>query len=199
MASKVEIDESGNMGSQDRYFIMSAIVVRRFDNLRPAIKELEELKRRQSQKKNILEIKYSHAHHDERLRVLESLNACDVDIVYVVIDKKGPGLYSNLRGKQLYLNAVKELLPLVQKVLRTKDVDLEFDETLAVRADELLSLSRELMPRCNVQSAKKVRSFANRGVQLADFVSGAIRDKYEHGEDAYFDEVYEKISLAHET
>lgn len=199
MTSKVEIDESGNLGSKDRYFVLSAIVTRRFDNLRPAIKVLDQIKKKQSSKKDIMEVKYTRLHQDEKLRVLRALNGCNINIVYVVVDKEKSRLYSNLRGRKLYIAAVKEILPLIEDVLKTKDVDLEFDENLLVQVDELEKMSRELMPESNVLSAKKVRSFANRGVQLADFVSGAVRDKYEHGDDFYFEVISERISLAHET
>jgi len=72
MTSKVEIDESGNLGSKDRYFVLSAIVTRCFDNLRPAIKVLDEIKKKQSSKKDIMEVKYTHLHQDEKLRVLRA-------------------------------------------------------------------------------------------------------------------------------
>jgi len=127
------------------------------------------------------------------------MNGCNIEIVYVVVDKEKSKSYSNLRGRKLYIAAVKEILPLIEDVLKTKDVDLESDENLLVQVDELEKMSRELMPESNVLSAKKVRSFANRGVQLADFVSGAVRDKYEHGDDFYFEVISERISLAHET
>lgn len=67
-----------------------------------------------------------------------------------------------------------------RRCAKTKDVDFEFDENLSVREDEMEEMSRELKPEGNVLRAKKVRSFANRGVQLADFVSGAVSDRYEY-------------------
>ena len=73
------------------------------------------------------------------------------------------------------------------------------DENNLIHPDELLSLTKELIPNGNVLNAKKVRSFANKGVQLADFISGAIRDKYEHDDGRYIEAISEKISLAHET
>ena len=199
MTTRVEIDESGNLGSEDRFFIMSAIVTRRFDNLSPAIKVLDEIKRKQSPKGNIMEIKYSRLHPDERLLVLKALNECDMDVVYVVIDKERSEMYSDYRGRKLYIATVKELLPLINRVLKTKDVELDFDENNLIHPDELLSLTKELIPNGNVLNAKKVRSFANKGVQLADFVSGAVRDKYEHDDGKYIEAISEKISLAHET
>lgn len=199
MTTRVEIDESGNLGSEDRFFVMSAIITRRFDNLRPAIKVLDGIKKKQSPKGNLMEVKYARLHSDEKLLVLNALNECDIDLVYVVIDKERSELYSGYRGRKLYIATVKELLPLINSVLKTRDVDLDFDENNLIHPDELLSLTKELMPDGNVLNAKKVRSFANKGVQLADFVSGAVRDKYEHSDGRYIETISEKISLAHET
>ncbi|MBR4686334.1 MAG: hypothetical protein IKP04_07400 [Candidatus Methanomethylophilaceae archaeon] len=51
----------------------------------------------------------------------------------------------------------------------------------------------------NVKSVKKVRSFADKAVQLADFISGSIREKYENNDEQYMAVIEEKISIAHET
>ena len=51
----------------------------------------------------------------------------------------------------------------------------------------------------NVKSVKKVRSFTDKAVQLADFISGSIREKYENDDEQYMAVIEEKISIAHET
>lgn len=51
----------------------------------------------------------------------------------------------------------------------------------------------------NVKSVRKVRSFADKAVQLADFISGSVREKYENDDEQYITVIEEKISIAHET
>ncbi len=51
----------------------------------------------------------------------------------------------------------------------------------------------------NVKSVKKVRSFADKAVQLADFISGSVREKYEKDDEQYITVIEEKISIAYET
>ena len=200
MTSTVSLDESGNVGSQGRYFVLSALIVKRTNELNKSFKVLDEMrKKRRNTKGSDPEVKFSNSYPDERIKVLQSLSESSASIVYVVIDKKKSKLYSNTHNCDLYKAAIKEILPLVGKALMTNDVALNFDENLCISMKDLIESVNSNLQNCNVKSVKKVRSFADKAVQLADFISGSVREKYEHDDDQYITVIEEKISIAHET
>ena len=123
MTSTVSLDESGNVGSQGRYFVIAALIVKRTSDLNKSFKILDEMRKKRGSKKNSdPEVKFSNSYPDERLRVLSSLSESSLSIVYVVIDKKKSKLYSNTHNCDLYKAAINEILPLVGKALVTNDV-----------------------------------------------------------------------------
>ena len=200
MTSTVLFDESGNVGSQGRYFVLSALIVKRTSDLSKSFKILDEMrKKRGSTKGSDPEVKFSNSYPDERIRVLQSLSESPVSIVYVVIDKKKSKLYSNTRNCDLYKAAVREILPLVGKASITNDVALNFDENLCISMKDLIDTVNKNLQNRNVVSVKKVRSFADKAVQLADFISGSVREKYENDDEQYMTIIEEKVSIAHET
>ncbi len=200
MASTVSLDESGNLGSQDRFFVMSALIVRRTRDLSRAFKVLDEMKTsRRSKKDTAVEVKFSNSYPHERMKILKSLSDSPISIVYVVIDKNESRVYKNVRNCDLYKAAVKEILPLIEKASMTKDVSINFDENRCIDMRSLLELVTEGVSNLNVKSVRKVNSSSDKAVQLADFISGSIREKYEHGNDGYTALVEGRISIAHET
>ncbi|MBE6521193.1 MAG: DUF3800 domain-containing protein [Thermoplasmata archaeon] len=200
MTSTVSLDESGNLGSQDRFFVMSALIVRRTRDLSRAFKVLDEMKTsRRSKKDTAVEVKFSNSYPHERMKILKSLSDSPISIVYVVIDKNESRVYKNVRNCDLYKAAVKEILPLIEKASMTKDVSINFDENRCIDMRSLLELVTEGVSNLNVKSVRKVNSSSDKAVQLADFISGSIREKYEHGNDGYTTLVEGRISIAHET
>lgn len=200
MTSTVSLDESGNVGSQGRYFVISALIVKRTSDLNKSFKILDMMRKKRGRKKDSdPEVKFSNSYPDERLKVLESLSESSISIVYVVIDKKKSKLYANTHNCQLYRAAVNEILPLIGKALETNDVALNFDENLCISMKDLIEIVNNMLQGRNVKSVKKVRSFADKAVQLADFIAGSVREKYENGVNEYIAVIEEKISIAHET
>ena len=139
MASTVSFDESGNIGSLDRYFVFSAMIYKRTSDVNKAFKTLDELKRNRKRRDNhpATEVKFSNSYPDERMVVLKSLSQCPIFIVYVVIDKEKSKTYHDLRNCYLYKAALKELISDVGINLPTNEVNLIFDENLCVTAKEL--------------------------------------------------------------
>ena len=64
---------------------------------------------------------------------------------------------------------------------------------------KLTEMVKDNLSNHNVKSVRKVNSSSDKAVQLADFVSGSIREKYEHGNDEFLAIIKDKISIAHET
>lgn len=83
--------------------------------------------------------------------------------------------------------------------METNDVALNFDENLCISMKDLIEIVNNMLQGRNVKSVKKVRSFADKAVQLADFIAGSVREKYENGVNEYIAVIEEKISIAHET
>ena len=68
ITSTVSLDESGNVGSQDRYFVMSALIVKRTSDLNKPFKLLDEIRKRKTKKKgSSFEVKFSHSYTDEKM------------------------------------------------------------------------------------------------------------------------------------
>ena len=95
--------------------------------------------------------------------------------------------------------AIKEILPMVGKALTANDVALNFDENLCISMKDLIDVVNSNLQNRNVKSVRKVRSFADKAVQFADFISGSVREKYENNDEQYITVIEEKISVAHET
>ncbi|MBE6521606.1 MAG: DUF3800 domain-containing protein [Thermoplasmata archaeon] len=200
MTSTVSLDESGNVGSQDRYFVMSALIVKRTSDLNKPFKLLDEIRKRKTKKKgSSFEVKFSHSYTDEKMEILNALSSSSVSIVFIVIDKKKSKLYSDVRNCDLYRASIREILPLIDKTVLTKDVNLNFDENLCISMKKLTEMVKDNLSNHNVKSVRKVNSSSDKAVQLADFVSGSIREKYEHGNDEFLAIIKDKISIAHET
>ena len=197
MTSIVAIDESGNLGSEDRYFIMSAVIARRVRDLKPAFKEIDEVRNRRKNPKTECEIKFYTSYADEKVRILKAMVLCPMSIAYVCIDKESEQ-YERIRGKALYRSAVNLIMPLVNNALQTRDVTLHYDQNLSVNLRELTEMTIAGLSKCNVKVVKKVQSQDNKCVQLADFVAGSIRTRYEYGDSSFADIISEKVSFAHE-
>ena len=176
------------------------MIVKRPKDLNKSFKILDEMRKKRSRTKDSdVEVKFSNSYPDERIRVLQSLSGSSVSIVYVVIDKRKSKLYGNTHNCDLYKAAIKEILPLIGKTLMTNDVALNFDENLCISMKELIEAVNENLQNRNIKSVKKVRSFADKAVQLADFISGSVREKYENNDEQYITVIEEKIPIAHET
>lgn len=179
---------------------MSALIVKRTDDLNRSFKILDRMRCRRGRRKGSeVEVKFSNSYPDERAEVLKSLSESPISVVYVVIDKKKSNLYRNMHNCDLYKAAVNELLLLVGKALETNDVVLNFDENLCISMKDLTEVVNERLQNRNIKSVKKVRSSSDKAVQLADFIAGSVRDRYENDNDEYISIIKEKISIAHET
>ena len=73
-----------------------------------------------------------------------------------------------------------------------------YDQNLGVNLRELTEMTIAGLSKCNVKVVKKVQSQDNKCVQLADFVAGSIRTRYEYGDSSFADIISEKVSFAHE-
>lgn len=52
MTSTVSLDESGNVGSQGRYFVISALIVKRTSDLNKSFKILDMMRKKRGRKKD---------------------------------------------------------------------------------------------------------------------------------------------------
>lgn len=201
MASTVSFDESGNIGSLDRYFVISAMIYKRTSDIYKAFVTLDELKRKRKTKKkqSVPEIKFSNSYSDERMAILKSLSHCSISIVYVAIDKEKSKIYRDVRNCNLYKAAVKEILSIVGQILPAYGVNLIFDENLCISSKELSEIVADTITDKKINSVKKVNSCFDKAIQLTDFISGSIREKYEHQNEEYVIQIMQKISIAHET
>ncbi len=201
MTTTVSIDESGNLGSLDRYFIMSALIFKRTSDVAKAFKILDEMKKKRIRDSDNLqkEMKFSNSYPDERTTILKAISQCSVSIVFVSVDKLKSNKYRNFRNCNLYKSTVKEILELVARVLMSNEANLLLDENLCINNKELLEITSCFTNYSGKNAVKKVNSTFNKAVQLADFVSGSVREKYEHNNDCYYNLISEKVSIAHET
>lgn len=186
MTGLIAIDESGDTGKEgSRFFIMAAIVTSRSRNFLKAYKA--------TPTSDGPEIKFYDANIEERIRVLREVSKANASIVYVCIDKEDP-LSPSERGNDLYRIAIEELIRNAMMIAPIRDLRIVVDESRFIRQDHLKQMAKDISIEIgkNVKSCDKVSS--DRCVRIADYVAGAIRTKFENGNEELFEIIREKIS-----
>ena len=118
------VDESGNLGSDSRFFVMSAVIVRRVRTLSSAFKAIPTARD---------ESKFYNSTDEEILEVLKELSLIDVAIVSVEVDKYDyASKYCGVSGNALYRIVLTDLLDRVFGQVGSHDVNLFVDRSTFV-------------------------------------------------------------------
>ena len=186
----IAIDESGNLGSDSRFFSMAAIITRRVRSLEPVFKKIP-TKRDES--------KFYNSTESEIYGVLSSLMETDTIVVHIVVDKYDyTSIYYDKRGNDLYRSVLRDLLDRSLESISGHDTTVFLDRSRFVSLDELQSMARKSASsyNCNIIRCEKQTSHQNKCIQVADYVVGAINRYYENGDERFVPLLSKKISFA---
>lgn len=181
------VDESGNLGSDSRFFVMSAVIVRRVRTLSSAFKAIPAARD---------ESKFYNSTDEEILEVLKELSLTDVAIVSVEVDKYDyASKYYGVSGNALYRIVLTDLLVRVFGQVGSHDVNLFVDRSTFVSLEDLRSMATETSKRhgSNLKRCEKATSHQNKCVQIADFVAGSFYADLQHGDGRFREQIEEKI------
>ncbi len=185
----IAIDESGDLGTDSRYFTMAAVINGRVKNLDPVFRSLP---------KGRNEPKFSNSGKEEICSVLNSLADTNSAIVTLTADKQDDtSEYHRVYGNSLYLMMLQDLIDDCFRLVGAHDTTVFLDRSSFVSMSQLTGICRKYSANydTNVRRCVKAPSYQNRYVQIADFVAGAVQKRYEHDDDTYF-RIIEKKSVA---
>ena len=202
------MDESGDLGftpDSTRSFVVAYLVT---NNPHPSRTKILRLKKKMNQRKKglIKEFKFSQDSHDVRIRMLEEIKKCELDVGYVVIDKSSVRQALRVDPARLYRFIVINYV--ITNLVSAYDLT-------SIRFVVDKSLSREGRLRFNTYLIDKLswRQVVEKGsdmptvdivhlqsegepcLQVADYYAGAAFARYERGNSTYYDMIREGIKF----
>ncbi len=190
MSWVVAIDESGNLGSSTRYFVMAAIIIRRPRNLKSAYERLPRKK---------YEPKFYNSTDEEVISVLKEIAKADVTIVTSIVDKHNyRSRFFGIHGNELYKMVLEDLLQKTAYQIPNSDVLLFLDRCSFVSMKEFRSLATRIMNNngCQMKKCEKKLSDQTPCILLVDYVAGAIYHMHSCDDATFFNIIKEKIVTA---
>lgn len=197
-------DESGNMGKNGRYFIISCIETNHPKEIHNIMKKklLQAKCKFPNAPFSGCELKASNAYPCIKYHILECLCNKSIDISYITIDLLHTSS-SLLRDNNLLYNYACKLLinNLIDNSISGKNLNIWFDNhTVKVHSKNSFSdyIKLELIYNRNINASiavEYINSNANDAyvIQAADYVANAIYTKYEYGNSLYYDILTNKI------
>lgn len=203
------IDESGDLGfgaRASRYLTLAAVVT---DDPRPLERIPQKIRKRRLKKslRRIPELKFHNSSHEIRMAVLRRLVADeDVRVVCLVVDKRNAKDRILERKNEFYLESCGRLAHEVVRLVGQRPtlnlifdarrgggvVDSDFDFRIRESVTEACRRMRTVSPAVRVSKLDSVNSG---GLQVADYVAGAIHRKYERGDTAYYRVIAPSIAV----
>lgn len=183
----IAIDEAGDLGSCSQYFVMSAIVTKRVNTLKPEIKMIP-IKSTES--------KFCNTKEKEIMGILKKLSVADIYIFNIEVNKCDyKSTFYKLHGNKLYRAVMLKLLDNVFKFIGNHDTNLFIDRSTFIGLNELRLISNEISTSygCNLKRCEKATSHQNRCIQIADFIVGSFFINLEHEDDRFKTIVEEKV------
>ena len=188
MTGLIVIDESGDLGSAGtRFFSMAAIIVFRSRDLKRAAILLP----------NSSERKWHNTTPEKRNELLETMSGLKFKVVYTVVEKNKPDNHNCVYGNELYKIVLRSVLSDAMKVVSSKDVNVYLDRSGFITNEQFKIIVTEeaTINGVHPMKVKTLSSDQNKCIQLADFIAGASRSKYEHMDPA-LDIIGDKVSFA---
>jgi len=200
----LNLDESGNLGSDGRYFTIACIETK---NVKPLINVMKktELKTKKKFKsfKNVEEIKSSEAYPLIKDYYYRKIVSKDICIRYITADKKHVKKELLDDENLLYNYMLKFLIIPVARRRNVRAIDIFLDNrSIKVKSANSFKdyITIKLKYELGIDIDLRVRYVESKNsypVQAADFVANAINSFYEHKYDMYFNLIRPKI-IQHE-
>lgn len=203
MADKVilNLDESGNLGKQGKYFTIACIETTNLKPLNNVMKKaILKTKREFPEFKRYREIKASDSNPPIKDYFLRKIVSKDnINIRYIVSDKEhvkkelldDENLLYNYMLQYLVVpvatrKEVKELeINIDKRTIKVKSIN-SFEEYIKIK----LNYEMNLGVKVKVNYLESHNSYA---IQASDFVANVVNAKYEHNYDYYYDLLQDKI------
>lgn len=191
------IDESGNLGfgeKDTKYFVLACVSCL---DVRPIELVLKREKMNFPNYSKISELKFNNSEDWLRKAILSKLNCKDISITAAVVEKST--IYEHLRDvKNIYYTYVSKLvINRVAGLDNVTKIELVVDKSLSKKDrgnyNEYVKYNIEskfnnLQININHLDSKELK-----GLQAADFVAGALLQKYERHNDSYFNLIKKKF------
>ena len=197
----VYIDESGNLGTSDNYFVIACVISENEKPVRNFMKKAElKVKRTFTKFGNAKEIKASDAYPPIKEYYYRKISEKDFQVFYIVADKNCIYSYLNKDKNNLYSYLLHFLIVQIVKAKKCNKINLIMDnhtvrtESKNSFADYInIKLNFELGIDCNV-SVKYVDSCTSYMVQVADFIANALFAFHEYNDNTWCHFFENKIS-----
>lgn len=196
------LDESGELGfkkSPTRFFTITLLVcgIREEHELQRIIKKIRQriLKKKLKQSS---EIKWNNSKEGIKQRVFKKLEKINFEIFTIILDKSK--VYDYLRKKKHKLYNYLSKLIIAECSIEGK-LELIVDKSKnkrSLRDDFDNYIRNNLRKECTNLSIKHEDSKGNGGLQILDFISGAIFNKYEFNNLEYYNKIKNKITTEKE-
>ncbi|MBI3559279.1 DUF3800 domain-containing protein [Candidatus Gottesmanbacteria bacterium] len=183
------LDESSTLDRDSKFFCVAIVASNNqiFKNLQKIIKHVR--------KKNLSELKFNNSDEKTRKRVLTELNGQDVLFLILAVDKQGRKVKNNPLNYGIVVgSAAAQLLELHPTASLTVDrhftnsiQENEFKETVLKTVTKLAPSSSKLFLNETVDSQTEI------GIQMADFVAGAVNACYNNEDISYLEIIRTKI------
>ncbi len=189
----VFVDESGNLRDRlGRFFVIAAVGTRNPRELSGVVKKIRTwLKQRGKQYQNIVELRFSLAGRETRIKFFEMLGqVSDAQLYLLIVEKDRIPIES---APEIFARAAR---PLFGKILSDfPRAEFVLDKQFTNPTQRAI-VNRELEARVG----QKLRlehgdSQTDMCLQIADFVAGAGMAKYQNEEEEYLEIVAQKISF----
>lgn len=196
-------DESGNLGIDGRYFVISCIITDNPKSLENKMKKilLHIKKNNKDAKWNGYELKANSCKPWIKGEILKAIAGKDIKIAYIVADKIWVEEYLKEDKNILYNYLLNLLLKNFKNVFFNNKVNLILDnKTVKVQSQNSfedyikLKINYELRWKSNIiveymdSSSKSAYN-----IQAADYIANAIYSYYEHKYTRYYDIIKEKV------
>jgi hypothetical protein len=203
-ALHVFVDESGDLGFSEKstkHFVMCAVATENPIRLSRIVK-LVRSKHLGKDMRDLPELKFHQSREEVRKCLLEMLASEDVGIWYVCLEKRSMNRAPPEKQNEIYNYLAGFIVERMIKQ-RSRRITLYLDRCMSranrARFDDYVlkkkeSVSESLGKLPTTLSIVHVSSVSVPGVQVADFVAGAIYAKHEHGDSRYYEIIERKIS-----
>lgn len=181
----IYIDESGDLGNDSRYFIITALIVNDGKTLNRIIRKINRTYRKQIGDSN--EIKGVRTPNHIKKKIFKKLNNNDYIVYSIIFDKIDRYLLKhNYSNNQLYdLIAFR----LANMITINHNTDIFIDKSKA-KKQEIEEFNKKFIENLNNPkeyklTIKHANSIHYKGLQIVDLISWSIFQKYENNNDEF--------------
>ncbi|MFQ5531512.1 MAG: DUF3800 domain-containing protein [Candidatus Nanoarchaeia archaeon] len=196
------LDESGELGfgsSSTKFFTITLLIcgLREEQKLRRVIKKIRRRKLKKKLKKSP-EIKWNNSNDQIKKKVFQIISKIDFEIFTIILNKSR--VYDYLKGKKHKLyNYLCNLIINECSIDGKSDLIVDRSKNKRSLRDDFDRYIRfNLKEKCPNLTILHEDSKSNGSLQVLDFISGAIFNKYEFQNMEYYDKIKEKITTEKE-